>query len=297
VPSLFVVPKQFALSASGGALPGAKLYAYQTGTSTPQNTYQDIDLTTPHANPVVADASGFFAPIYLDPSLPNYRLTLTTSADAQVWQIDGIPSNQNTAQQFRLKHTSPELLFEETDASSGNKKWRVRADSEQLLIDIGNDAESSWVNIAALTRSGNTPGSFNFAGQYLRVAGVLVATQENSTVAAATLTGVSGSVTGSVTIRRSGTKVTLHFPSTISGTSTSTAMTLTGLGSLNFSSGGVVLTRVIDNGTVVLGTASIGTSSITFGVGAASGTFTGSGTKGIPAGTLIIFDTDLASIA
>lgn len=60
---------------------GYKLYFYQTGTSTPQNTYQDAELTTPHANPVVADASGNFDPIFLDPSLPDYRVTLTNSAD------------------------------------------------------------------------------------------------------------------------------------------------------------------------------------------------------------------------
>lgn len=62
--------------------PGAKLYFYASGTSTPQDTYQDIDLTTAHANPVVADAEGYFDPIYLDPALPNYRYTLTDADDA-----------------------------------------------------------------------------------------------------------------------------------------------------------------------------------------------------------------------
>jgi len=72
------------------SLPGAKLTFTISGTTTPQNTYQDVDLTTPHANPVVADASGYFAPIYLDPSLPNYRMKLTTSADVLIVQYDDI---------------------------------------------------------------------------------------------------------------------------------------------------------------------------------------------------------------
>jgi len=295
MPQLFMLPHQVPLSSSAGLLAGAKLTFSATGSSTLQNTYSDIDLTTPNANPVVADANGVFSAIYLDPSLPHYRVKLTTSADVLIYQQDNVPSNQNTSQQFRLKATTPELLFQETDASSDNSRWRIRVDGEQLLIQIGDDAESSWADVATLTRSGNTPQSLDFAGQYLRVNGVLTATQENSTAANATLTGVTTTVQGDVTIRRSGTKVSLKLPA-LSGTSNSTAMSLTGLGSLNFSSGGVVLCRVTDNGTTQIGTATIGTSSITFGVGASGASFTSSGTKGIPA-QLIIFDTDLADIA
>ena len=43
---------------SGDPLNGGKVYAYQTGTSTPSTTYQDAALTTPHANPIVLDAYG-----------------------------------------------------------------------------------------------------------------------------------------------------------------------------------------------------------------------------------------------
>ena len=74
-------------------------------------------------------------------------------------------------------------------------------------------------------------------------------------------------------------------------------MTLTNLGTLCLSNGGVVMTRVLDNGVVVLGTALLGVSSISFGVGAAGGNFTGSGTKGIQGGTLMVFDTDLVGVA
>lgn len=72
--SLFYLPSAYSTA-------GAKLYFYATGTSTPQNTYQDADLTTPHANPVVADSAGQFAQIFLDPSLPDYRVVKKTSAD------------------------------------------------------------------------------------------------------------------------------------------------------------------------------------------------------------------------
>lgn len=295
MPSLLVLPKQLALSSGGVALPGAKLYAYQTGTSTPQNTYQDIGLTTPHANPVVADAAGFLAPIYLDPSLPAYRLKLTDSNDVQVWQFDDVPSNQNISQQFRLKATAPSLTFEETDASANNGIWRLKVNGEQLLLTILDDAEGTETTVFTFDRAGTTPGDFNFAGQYLKVQGLTTATQENASYDTVTLTGVDSTVTGSVTLRRTGTKVTLILPA-LSGTSNSTSMTITGLTGLNTSTGGVLLCRVTDNGTTQLGIVTVGSSTLTFGVGAAGGAFTNSGTKGIPAQT-IIFDTDIASTA
>jgi hypothetical protein len=299
MPQLLTLPYAVPLSAAGILLPGSKLYFYRTGTSTPQAVYTDVGLAVAHSQPVESNGAGRFPAIYLDPGLPNYRILLTDSADVTQpgYPIDDVPSSQNTAQQFRLKHTAPELIFEETDASAGNQKWRIRVNAEQFLIDLLNDAESSSANIAALTRNGQTPGSLNFAGQYLQVAGNGVATQQNTSTSSATLNGVDAVVTGSVTFRRSGTKVSIYIPSTISGTSNATSMSLSGLGVLNATSGGIVLCRVIDNGSIVLGTASIGTSSITFGVGAASGNFTGSGTKGIPGGTLIVYDTDSAGIA
>lgn len=297
MPALFTLPGQVPLSVSGVPMAGCKLTFSQTGSSTLQNTYQDAELSTEHENPVEADAAGLFAPIYLDPALPDYRVVLSTSADVVLKTWDGVPSNQNTSQQFRLKHTTPELLFEETDAISGNRKWRIRVDGGQLLIDIGNDAESSWVNVASLSRSANTPTSLNFAGQYLRVNDVLVATHETGSFTA-TLTGFTTTVTGTIKWRRSGSKVTLIAESAITGTSNTTAMTMTGLGSfLPLTTIGYQPTVMTDNGAVTVGTARLTTSALVFGVGVAGGNFTGSGTKGLPAGWQLIIDTDQSGIA
>lgn len=169
MPSLFTLPKQVPLSSGGALLPGAKLYFFQTGTSTPQNTYQDIALATPHANPVVADASGVFAPIYLDASLPDYRVRLTTSADVQLWQIDDYPAAQDTGQVYRLVSTAPEIIFEQTGASANNKKWSIRASSEQLTISLLNDAESVRTDIATFDRSGTTSDLINLLATQVQV--------------------------------------------------------------------------------------------------------------------------------
>lgn len=86
--SLFFIPKAAATAA-------ARLYFYQTGTTTPQNTYQDADLGTAHANPVEADSAGNFPPIFLDPTLPDYRVTLTNSSDViqSGYPVDDVSAN------------------------------------------------------------------------------------------------------------------------------------------------------------------------------------------------------------
>lgn len=86
---IFSLPKASPVTPSTVVLPGAKAYFYLTGTTTLQNTYSDSALTTPNANPVVADASGVFSTIYLDPSI-IYKLTLKTSADVLIYTVDPV---------------------------------------------------------------------------------------------------------------------------------------------------------------------------------------------------------------
>lgn len=302
MPSLFMLPRQVPLSSSGGLLAGAKLFFSATGSSTAQNTYSDISLAVANANPVIADASGVFGKIYLDPTLPSYRVVLKTSANVTLYTEDDVPSNQNTSQQFRLKAVAPSLTFEETDASANNKIWRLKVNAEQMLLTILNDAESVETTVFTFDRTGTTVDSLDFAGQYLKVNGVIVATQESGSFTA-TLSGFTTTVTGTVQWKRSGSKIALLVPSAITGTSNATSMNMTGMPS----SIKMATTRarplcvVKDNGSDVLGLASIqltaDSNSISFGVGAAAGNFTNSGTKGLSAGTLIIWDSDATSIA
>lgn len=166
MPQLLTLPMMVPLSSAGLLLPGAKLYAYQTGTSTPQNLFQDVLLATPHAIPVVADGSGVFPKIYTDPSLPAYRLTLTDSAGVTLpgYPVDDIPSNQNAAQTLRLKSAAPEIIFEETDATAGNRKSRIRVNAEVILWELLNDAENTATEIMRIPRSGSALGDLTLAG-------------------------------------------------------------------------------------------------------------------------------------
>lgn len=85
----FETPIFQALDDAGESIPGAKLYFYDNGTTTPKDTYSDVGLTTPHANPVVADSAGRFAAIYLSGS---YTVKFTDDADVQIWLQDDVVS-------------------------------------------------------------------------------------------------------------------------------------------------------------------------------------------------------------
>lgn len=74
----FSLPFERAYDKNGKPLDGAKLIFSETGTSTPKDTWSDIDLTTPNTNPVVADSQGQFGPIFLSGS---YRVELTDKND------------------------------------------------------------------------------------------------------------------------------------------------------------------------------------------------------------------------
>jgi hypothetical protein len=87
--SNFQLPKLTVLDTGGDSLPGAKLYFYTTGTTTPLAVYQDEAQTTPHTNPVVCDAAGRAGPIYLQVD-QTYKIVVKTSDDVTIYTVDPV---------------------------------------------------------------------------------------------------------------------------------------------------------------------------------------------------------------
>lgn len=65
----YQVPYAYAPDPTGQPIAGAWLYSFLGDSSTAAPTYADAALGTPNANPVVADATGTFPSIFLDPSI------------------------------------------------------------------------------------------------------------------------------------------------------------------------------------------------------------------------------------
>jgi hypothetical protein len=85
---LFRLPKQV-LHASSLLQPGWKVSFFLTTTSTPTPVYTTSALSVAHTQPVVADAAGVLAPIYLDPAI-TYKATVTDTTDTLVYTVDPV---------------------------------------------------------------------------------------------------------------------------------------------------------------------------------------------------------------
>jgi hypothetical protein len=84
----FVLPLQQVFTLSGRLGAGYQLHFYESGTSTPQDTFSDDALTIENANPVVADAEGRFDDIFLS-NLP-YKVTLSDEDGVLIWTSDPV---------------------------------------------------------------------------------------------------------------------------------------------------------------------------------------------------------------
>lgn len=73
---------------------GAKLFFFESETSTPKNTYSDPERTVPNANPVVSDAEGVFGDIFLEPE--NYKVVLKDKNNVQIWEADPVGIDSST---------------------------------------------------------------------------------------------------------------------------------------------------------------------------------------------------------
>lgn len=77
-------------NANGTPVSGAKIYFYVPTTNTPRNTFTDTALTVPAANPVLADAAGWFR-TYLDSDLA-YDIVIKSADDAITYQSLTLPA-------------------------------------------------------------------------------------------------------------------------------------------------------------------------------------------------------------
>lgn len=292
--SLFVLPRVTPLNGSVG-VPLSKLTFSKTGTSTAQNTYSDSALTTPNANPMVADANGVFGKIYLDPSTGfDYRVKWTTTADVLIWQEDDIKAGNTVSASYTLTDAAPFIDLIETDASANNGAWRIKVNSEQLAIYAMNDAKSVLTPILTVDRTGTTVDSINLVAATNQSNGGTIATQSSGSFTG-TLTGCTTSPTQTFYWTISGQIATLSLRANINGTSNATSMNITGIpAAIQPAHGKAIYCTYIRNNSVQFldGYAYVDLSSALLFFLEDGASFTGSGTKGLDAGWSITYGLD-----
>lgn len=89
------IPRIQFSNALGLPLAGGKLYTYLAGTTTPETTYQDEDLTTANENPITLDSTGSCM-IWLDPA-KSYKFVLKSALGITQpgWPVDNISGASN----------------------------------------------------------------------------------------------------------------------------------------------------------------------------------------------------------
>jgi hypothetical protein len=212
---------------------------------------------------------------------------LATSADVLVYQVDDVPSNQNTQQSVRMESTNPFLFLYDTDGTSGSRKYRIRAAGAAFEVQAANEAESVFTTIL----------KYEAGILYSNATEVAVTTSGSFT---GTLTGMTGSVTGTINYRKVNNLVSMWTTAAISGTSNDTAMTMTGVpAALRPTSSVIATCTVTNNGNTAMSAqaAVLNSGSITFSVARTDvvanfvqfQNFTNSGTKGLPTGWSITY--------
>ena len=160
---------------NGDPMVGAKLYFYDSGTTTPQAVYSDAALSTAIDQPILANSRGAFPIIFLNPTPGSYRQKLLEADDTLVFDDDDVDVPQAaTYVPPDAGETSPSLLFTTgmrigyygTSAPSGwvraagrtigsaasGAAERANDDTEDLFLHL-------WSADATLTVSGGRGGS------------------------------------------------------------------------------------------------------------------------------------------
>ena len=84
-----VWPVPQSILASGVPNAGGKLFTYQTGTNTPQATYNDAGLTVPNTNPITLDTAGQTGSVFLLGE-PAYKMVLEDANGNEIWVEDPV---------------------------------------------------------------------------------------------------------------------------------------------------------------------------------------------------------------
>lgn len=103
------------IDGTGTPLAGGKLYFYASGTSTPLATYSDAALTTPNANPVIANASGYWGAIFLQAL--DYKVLLKDANDVQIWSADPVSGSSGSGQSNNVRTITTNTTITSNDGT------------------------------------------------------------------------------------------------------------------------------------------------------------------------------------
>ena len=145
---------------NGQPVSGAKIFFYKSDTLTAQAAYSDKELSTPAANPVVADSAGYFN-VYLSPLL-NYDVVIKSSDEGTTYA-----SYSRVGGGAGSSTTDPHIVVDtlaELQALTGTSSESIIRVLGRLSADDGYEGEFRWVSGDQSTNVTNDPGSGVWVG-------------------------------------------------------------------------------------------------------------------------------------
>ncbi len=136
------------LDSAGAVAASAKIYYYETGSTTPKAVYSDAGLTTPVSQPVRSSSIGIVPVTYL--SAGRFKRAVTTSADVTLSAYAADPIDASVELVTSLTAPSPTYpLLYWYDTTTAHLKRRNAADNAWL--DLG--AIDSLINASTVTQA------------------------------------------------------------------------------------------------------------------------------------------------
>lgn len=168
----FLAPEQLE-NASGVPLNGGKKYVYAVGTTTLLSLFSDDGMTTPAANPIIADSSGAFAGVFLAET--ECKQLVTTSADVTVFSRAvfysvGV-SNVLAADDVSYSGTTSGLASEDVQAAidevvslqAGTQAWSSASDGP-IVVGTSTNAGAAAGPLVEMYRNSASPANSDVIG-------------------------------------------------------------------------------------------------------------------------------------
>lgn len=162
---LFSLPLQQIFSSTPEVLNGAKLFFYESGTSTKLDTYSDEDLTSANSNPVVLDSSGRF-PSLIFLQNQKYKVVIAPKTDSDpptspIWTADPVSTTDfESVQILKTGSGAPTGVVAGTAGSAGviaTAYLDYTSNIYYVCSTTGDAASAGWTAINASAATPSVP--------------------------------------------------------------------------------------------------------------------------------------------
>jgi hypothetical protein len=148
-----------ALDANGYIAPGAKATVYADGTSTLITVYSDVAGTIAAANPIIADADGFWPQRYVS---EDAKVAVTDASDVALYTLDPAPLAQGVGADAASISFSPTVPLPQTNVQAAIEAAAALAVSGFAVFGLGITGNATL--LANLDATGTGAGVYRFDG-------------------------------------------------------------------------------------------------------------------------------------